>query len=221
MIHFVINRPCLSPFPECDTDDEIERVLRKQKKQRTDKSPPSSNRDRSPKPHNDREKSPKPHTSRERSPKPHSSRDKSPKPHASRQKSPKPRTSREISPKPHTTREKSPSSTNSLLNFSTDSDAVFVKDERIQACITLNSDDETDEEKPSVKEKLDKKSLLPDFFEGYTFVIDQGVEEAGFDKELLNRYIKAYGGVVMDVSIANSTCYSHSIFVQMLVFNTI
>ncbi|XP_073946536.1 DNA repair protein XRCC1-like [Choristoneura fumiferana] len=181
-----------------------------------DRSPkPHTSKDRSPKPHTSREKSPKPHTSREKSPKPYASRErspkpsreKSPKPHTSREKSPKPHTSREKSPKPHTSREKTPSSKNNSLDFSTastDSDVAFVKDERIQANITLDSDDETDEEKPSVKEKLDKKSLLPDFFEGYTFVIDEVVEEAGFDKKLLSRYVKAYGGVVVDPSLLDS-----------------
>ncbi|XP_063364783.1 DNA repair protein XRCC1 [Cydia amplana] len=254
---------------ECDTDDEIEKVLRKQKKQRTDKSPspqpttsrdspqphssrdlsprpqtsrenspkphssrdkspkPHTSRDKSPKPHTSRDKSPKPHTSRVKSPKPHTSRDKSPKPHTSRDKSPKPHSSRDKSPKPHTCRDKSPKQSSSkdsrkrsrdrsdkespkqkgnlnFSNMSSESDVAFVKDERIQANITIDSGDSTDEEKPVVKEKMDKSRVLPDFFDGYTFVIDDCVENAGFDKALLSRYVKAYGGVVMDASAVDS-----------------
>ncbi|XP_061718459.1 DNA repair protein XRCC1 isoform X2 [Cydia pomonella] len=216
---------------EYDTDDEIEKVLRKQKKQRTDKSPspqPTTSRD-SPQPHSSRDLAPRPQTSREKSPTPHSSRDLSPRPQTSREKSPTPHSSREKSPKPHTSREKSPKQSSrkenqqkrtkershskespkqkrnlNFSNMSSDSDVAFVKDERIQANITIDSGDSTDEEKPVVKEKIDKARVLPDFFDGYTFVIDDRVEDAGFDKELLNRYVKAYGGVVMDTSAVDS-----------------
>ncbi|XP_063385328.1 DNA repair protein XRCC1 [Cydia fagiglandana] len=184
---------------ECDTDDEIEKVLRKQKKQRTDNSP-------SPQPTTSRD-SPQPHSSRDLSPRPQTSREKSPKPHTSREKSPKSSTSKENSRKRSREPDKeSPKQKRNLnySNMSSESDVAFVKDERIQANITIDSGDSTDEEKPVVKEKMDKSRVLPDFFDGYTFVIDDCVEAAGFDKELLSRYVKAYGGVVMDGAAMDS-----------------
>ncbi|XP_063538199.1 DNA repair protein XRCC1 [Cydia strobilella] len=193
---------------ECDTDDEIEKVLRKQKKQRTDKSPspqPTTSRD-PPQPHSSRDLSPRPQTSKEKSPKPHTSREKSPKPHTSRDKSPKSSSSKDNSRKRSRERSDKESAKQNLnySNMSSDSDVAFVKDERIQANITIDSGDSTDEEKPVVKEKIDKSRVLPDFFDGYTFLIDDCVEDAGFDKELLSRYVKAYGGVVMDASAVDS-----------------
>ncbi|KAJ0176346.1 hypothetical protein K1T71_008520 [Dendrolimus kikuchii] len=124
---------------ECDTDDEIEKVLNKQKKQKVEK-PVSHQREASPTRVGD--------TSRE-------------------------------------------------------SDVEFVKDERIQGNVTVQDSDTdvTDEDSDHHNTMtIDESKLLPDFFEGYTFLMDESVERSELDAGLLARYVRAYGGTLLRAS---------------------
>ncbi|CAH0726842.1 unnamed protein product, partial [Brenthis ino] len=81
-------------------------------------------------------------------------------------------------------------------NVSRDSDIAFVKDERIKANITIfESDSDTEEDTTEIDEDMIEDKELPNFFDGYTFLIDE-VLEGGYDRALIERYIRAYGGLV-------------------------
>ncbi|XP_063829032.1 DNA repair protein XRCC1 [Ostrinia nubilalis] len=145
---------------ECDTDDEIVKALRKQKKRRTESSPSP------PKSKNSQNES--------------SKRDKN------------------VS---NTSRNSDANGSNtSQNNVSNSSDVMFVRDERIQGNVTVNdSDDEkTDEDDGEASAvRIDKARSLPNIFAGRTFVIDASARDT-FDAALLERYVRAYGGVLVD-----------------------
>ncbi|XP_013191504.1 DNA repair protein XRCC1 [Amyelois transitella] len=141
---------------ECDTDDEIERVLRDQKKRRRSNTPETQ-------------------------------ADKS----------------RDVS-----------------------SDVEFVRDERIKGNLTVHDsdsdrtvdasrldDDDVLEDLGATKNIEEdgnvtdpepdaspgrKHEPLPNFLDGYTFYVDPDVTSAGLDVELLKRYVRAYGGVLIE-----------------------
>ncbi|KAL0828796.1 hypothetical protein ABMA28_003709 [Loxostege sticticalis] len=172
---------------ECDTDDEIEKAMRKQKKRRTDSSP-SSSRDKTD--HNESSKRDKrdanvSNTSR--------GRDEAVT-----------NTSRSRDDVSNTSRGRDEDVTNTSrdnANVSNTSDVMFVRDERMQGNVTVDDsdDDKTDEEDGDAgAERIDKSKALPDLFTGSTFVIDASVARAAFDTALLARYVRAYGGIVMD-----------------------
>nr|XP_026487959.1 DNA repair protein XRCC1 isoform X1 [Vanessa tameamea] len=89
-------------------------------------------------------------------------------------------------------------------NASRDSDVTFVRDERVRGNITLDDSDpeQTDRDEPSMRpERIDTEKILPHFFEGLTFTIS-GDLDAEYDRALLARYIRAYGGLVVEPTAA-------------------
>ncbi|XP_053608682.1 DNA repair protein XRCC1 [Plodia interpunctella] len=104
-------------------------------------------------------------------------------------------------------------------------DVEFVRDERIKGRLTVHDSDsdgdrtvdvsDDDERKEATQTKTEsdadvtdprppnsspqqKHSALPNFFDGYTFNIAPDVETAGLDVNLLKRYVRAYGGVLVE-----------------------
>ncbi|XP_050344227.1 DNA repair protein XRCC1 [Nymphalis io] len=93
-------------------------------------------------------------------------------------------------------------------NASRESDVTFVRDERVRDDITLDdsdSDSDSDltdrDDQPARLEKIDTEKELPHFFEGLTFTISDDLD-AEYDRTLLVRYIRAYGGLVVEPAAA-------------------
>lgn len=125
---------------ECDTDDEIEKVMNKEKKRRVEEAPSPTGVQASP--------------------------------------------------------------TKGVGNASTEADVEFVRgsvsvadsgDDATDA--TDATDADSDREEPV---RMDQSKMLPDFFEGYTFVIGDRLTECQMDEQLLRRYVRAYGGLLLD-----------------------
>ncbi|XP_045774195.1 DNA repair protein XRCC1 [Maniola jurtina] len=83
------------------------------------------------------------------------------------------------------------------LDGSRDSDVAFVRDERVQAQVSLHSDsDATDEdERVAHPDSVEIEQELPALWAGRTFVLARRLR--GDAAALLARYIRAYGGLVL------------------------
>ncbi|XP_046967928.1 DNA repair protein XRCC1 isoform X2 [Vanessa cardui] len=89
-------------------------------------------------------------------------------------------------------------------DVSRDSDVTFVRDERVRDNITLDDSDSelTDRDEPPPRpETIDAEKILPHFFEGLTFTISDDLD-GEYDRALLARYIRAYGGLVVEPAAA-------------------
>ncbi|CAH2089970.1 unnamed protein product [Euphydryas editha] len=174
---------------EVDTDDEIEKVVRQQEKKKRLKSPAPSNetseqddapRDKGPDAPDTRHAPSPPGDTRHSPSPPGDTRHAGGTQHAS----------------PDGARDEQP------VDSSRESDVTFVCDERMRGHVALDSDSDSDvtrcDERAPAVEEIDDSKVLPDFFEGLTFSLAD--ELRGEERARLARYIRAYGGLVLQES---------------------